>query len=163
MIRVTTTASDAGVQILADAVRAAAVGAGGGFEAAALAARLCADDAVGRCTVNRDSAELGVSVVVDGTELVVTVRDPGEPVTGPPAVVLGLVDSGVVSAATGGADAGVAAFFASGRALASGPACGAVAQPASVKTATINAAGAKEGLVGFEVIGSYPHGMRATV
>lgn len=104
MIRVTTTASDAGVQILADAVRAAAVGAGGGFEAAALAARLCADDAVGRCTVNRDSAELGVSVVVDGTELVVTVRDPGEPVTGPPAAVLGLVDSGLLSAATGGAD-----------------------------------------------------------
>ncbi len=104
VISLVTPANDAGVQVLADVVRAAAVTAGGGAEAAALVVRLCAAEAVGRCTVNRDNAELGVSVVVEGTELVVSVRDPGEPVTGPPDAVLGLVDAGVVSSATGGAD-----------------------------------------------------------
>lgn len=104
VLRVRTPADDDGVAVLADSVRAAATQAGGAAEAAALATRLCATDAVRRCTVDRATAEIGASVTVDGTELVVQLSDPGEPVTGPPDAVLGLVEAGLVSSATGGAD-----------------------------------------------------------
>ena len=90
--------------MLAEVARAAAVSHGGDAEVAALATRLAAVDACRRCTVDPGSATVDLGVSVDGTELLVTVRDTGEPTTGPSADVLALVDLGLATGATGGSD-----------------------------------------------------------
>jgi GNAT superfamily N-acetyltransferase len=104
VITATAAVAPDGVAMLALTARAAATQAGGGAEAAALAVRLLGDDARRRSSVDGDAALLALTVAVEGTELVVSVRDTGEPLTGPPPSVLSLVDLGLVTAADGGGD-----------------------------------------------------------
>ena len=103
-INVTAPADSEGVAVLADVARTAAARHAGGAEVAALLVRLLGDDAVRRSSVDRARATVSLAVDVDGTELVLSVRDAGEPVIGPPAEVLALVDVGLASGADGGAD-----------------------------------------------------------
>jgi GNAT superfamily N-acetyltransferase len=70
----------------------------------ALAVRLLADDARRRSTLDHDQAMLTVEVTGEGTEVVVALRDQGEPVSGPPASVLSLVELGLATGADGGGD-----------------------------------------------------------
>lgn len=93
-----------GVSVLADVARSVAGRHGGGAEVAALAVRLLGDDAVRRSSVDRARATVSLSVAVDGTEVAFSVRDAGEPVIGPAAEVLALVDLGLLSGADGGAE-----------------------------------------------------------
>lgn len=93
-----------GAVVLAEVARAAAAAHGGGADVAALAIRIAAVDATRRCTVDPESATLELRVVLDGTELEVTLHDTGEPTTGPPAEVLSLVDLGLATGVTGGSD-----------------------------------------------------------
>jgi GNAT superfamily N-acetyltransferase len=104
MITVTAPVDDAGVAVLASTAAAAATQLGGGAEVAALSVRLLATDARRRSLLVGDTAEVTLTVEVDGTELVLAVRDTGEPVTGPPVDLLTLVDGGFATGADGGTD-----------------------------------------------------------
>ena len=104
MISVSAPTDDLGISVLAECAGAAATHAGGGAEAAALVVRLLAQDARRRHTVDTADANLHLGVTLDGTELVLTLRDTGEPVNAPPATVLALVELGLATAADGGID-----------------------------------------------------------
>jgi hypothetical protein len=104
MINVSAPIDDLGISVLAECAGAAATHAGGGAEAAALVVRLLAQDARRRHTVDTPDADLHLEVAVDGTELLLTLRDTGEPVNAPPATVLALVELGLATAADGGID-----------------------------------------------------------
>jgi GNAT superfamily N-acetyltransferase len=93
-----------GISVLADAARSAVRQLGGGAEIASLIVKLLADDARVRSTVAEAPAPLELSIVPDGSEIILRLHDFGEPVIGPPAVVLSLVDIGLATAATGGTD-----------------------------------------------------------
>lgn len=93
-----------GISVLADAARSAVGQLGGGAEIASLIVRLLADDARIRSTVSEAPAALELSIEPDGTEILLRLHDFGEPISGPPAVVLSLVDIGLATAATGGTD-----------------------------------------------------------
>lgn len=103
-VRAVVPATDDGVAILADVARAVAERAGGGGAIAALAVGLVGAEARGRLTVNAATAELALEAARRGTELVVTVHDTGEPISGASTAVLGLVDLGLLTAAVGGPD-----------------------------------------------------------
>ena len=99
----------AGTDEVAIAALAAAAGAVAAAhdvaaEVAALAVRLAATDARRRTTVDASGAHLELSVGLAGTELVVALTDTGEPVTGPAAELLALVDLGMVSGVDGGSE-----------------------------------------------------------
>lgn len=104
MITTTAPSDPIGVAVLTEVARTAIAGHGGAGEAAALAVRLLAEDAQRRLVIAEESSELELSIDVDGTELVVRVRDRGEPVSGPPANLLALVDLGLATAADGRVD-----------------------------------------------------------
>jgi hypothetical protein len=104
MITATAPADTIGVAVLAEVARTAIAGHGGGGEAAALAVRLLADDAKRRMVIAEESSDLDLSIDIDGTELVIQLRDRGEPVSGPPASLLTLVDLGLATAADGRID-----------------------------------------------------------
>lgn len=101
MITASGPADSLGAEALSGAARAAAAAHGGGGDTAALAVRLLADDASHRMALLTDG-RLDLTVDRDGTELILRLHDTGEPVTGPPAAVLALVDLGLASAADGG-------------------------------------------------------------
>ena len=104
MISLSTPIDELGLTVLAECAGAAASHAGGGAEAAALVVRLLAQDARRRHTVETPDAALHLDVELDGTELVLSLRDQGEPVSAPPPTVLALVELGLASAADGGVD-----------------------------------------------------------
>lgn len=104
MITATAPVDAAGIAVLASTAASAATHLGGGAEVAALAVRVLATDAQRRSSLHGDSAEVTLTVEVDGTELVMRLRDTGEPVAGPPTEVLALVDAGFATGADGGTD-----------------------------------------------------------
>lgn len=93
-----------GISVLAEAARAAVGQLGGGAEIASLLVRLLAEDARIRSTVTDASAPLELTIEPDGTEITLRLHDLGEPVNGPPGVVLSLVDIGLATSAIGGTD-----------------------------------------------------------
>jgi GNAT superfamily N-acetyltransferase len=93
-----------GISVLADAARSAVLQLGGGAEIAALIVRLLADDAHARSTVEEAPGSLQLFIEPHGTEIILRLHDFGEPVSGPPSVVLSLVDIGLATGATGGTD-----------------------------------------------------------
>jgi hypothetical protein len=68
--------------------------------------QLLAEDAAARMTIAEESSTLDLKIVVEGTELVLTVHDRGEPVSGPSPRLLALVDLGFMTAADGHIDDG---------------------------------------------------------
>ncbi|MFZ9629111.1 MAG: hypothetical protein ACO3C1_07135 [Ilumatobacteraceae bacterium] len=90
--------TEVGATTLAAAARAVAQGHGANGDVLALAVRLLADDARRRCASVPSTPLLGLDLAVDGTELVVTLTDAGEPVSGAAASVLALVESGLLTA-----------------------------------------------------------------
>jgi hypothetical protein len=104
IVTTTTAADHSGITLLADTARSVATQHGGGAEVAALLVRLLGDDARRRSRIDGDAAALTLTITVDGTELALQLRDTGEPVGGPPADVLALVDLGMASSADGGGD-----------------------------------------------------------
>ena len=101
MIAASGPADAIGISALAAAAHATARGYGAPAEAAGLAVRVLAEDAAARLTVAGQSAQLDLEVGVDGTELSLTVYDRGEPISGPSARLLVLVDHGFLTAADG--------------------------------------------------------------
>jgi GNAT superfamily N-acetyltransferase len=101
MITASGPADAVGIAALAAAASASAQGVGATGEAAGLAVRVLAEDAAARMTVSGESAQLDLSIDVDGTELSLTVYDRGEPISGPSARLLVLVDHGFLTAADG--------------------------------------------------------------
>ena len=99
MISASSVATRSGVAVLSATAHAAAEQVGGNGEAAALVVRLLADDACGRIGASSDAGALDLSVVVDGTELVVRLLDRGEPTVGAPDAVMSFVGLGLVNSA----------------------------------------------------------------
>lgn len=93
-----------GLAALAAAAGAVATAHEVSAEVAGLAVRLAAADAARRSTVDPASARLTLRVGVEGTELVVSLSDTGEPVTGPASELLALVDLGLASGVDGGSE-----------------------------------------------------------
>ena len=92
------------IAALAAAAAAVAVAHEVPGEVAALAVRLAATDACRRTTVDASGAHLELAVGPAGTELVISLVDAGEPVTGPAAELLALVDLGLLSGVDGGVE-----------------------------------------------------------
>lgn len=93
-----------GTSVLADAARSITRQLGGAAEIASLVVRLLVDDAHDRSTVADPVPILELRVEANGTEIIIELRDHGEPVSGPPPVVLSIVDLGFATSATGGTD-----------------------------------------------------------
>ncbi|MEY2754070.1 MAG: hypothetical protein RJB65_428 [Actinomycetota bacterium] len=91
-------ATEIGASSLAATAKAVAVGHGANGDIVGAAVRLLADDARARCRASAASATLTIEIAVDGTELVLTVRDPGEPVSRVAPAVLGLAEQGALTA-----------------------------------------------------------------
>lgn len=106
MISATGPSDATGRAALSAAARAAATTLGGPGEIAGLAVQLLAEDAAARMTVAEETTSLDLRMHVDGTELVLTVYDRGEPVSGPSPRLLALVDLGFMTAADGHIDEG---------------------------------------------------------
>jgi GNAT superfamily N-acetyltransferase len=104
MITATAAVNTPGIAVLSGTAASAATHLGGGAEVAALAVHLLATDARRRAIRDGDAAEATLTVDVEGTELVMRLRDTGEPVAGPSTDVLALVDAGFATAADGGTD-----------------------------------------------------------
>ncbi|MEY4173808.1 MAG: hypothetical protein RI900_973 [Actinomycetota bacterium] len=90
-----------GVAVLVAAARTAAARHGASEGVAALAVELLAESARERHIIAEESSELSLEAAVDGTELVLSLSDRGEPIAGPSAKLLSLVGAGFLSAADG--------------------------------------------------------------
>ncbi|MFM8237069.1 MAG: GNAT family N-acetyltransferase [Actinomycetota bacterium] len=101
MISAVAPADEAGIGVLAETARTAVVAAGGPGEVAAVVIRLLGEDATRRLAGGEERAELELTVGLDGTEVIVSLADRGEPVSGAPSVVLALVDLGLATASDG--------------------------------------------------------------
>lgn len=101
MITASGPADNIGIAALAGAARSAAAACGASGEVAGLVAQVLAEDALSRMTVATERRALDLLVDVEGTELVLTLHDRGEPVNGLSARLLGLVDLGFMTAADG--------------------------------------------------------------
>ena len=99
MISVSAPADSAGIEVLCAAVRSAVALNGSDGDSAALALRQGAFGAQQRLRGGEEQAILEASVDIRGTELVVTLRDSGEPVGSPPEGVLALLGAGLLTAA----------------------------------------------------------------
>lgn len=97
MTTVTVPADTAGAGVLAAVAGAVAAHAGAAPDPAGVLVRLWADDATRRTTVAGEGAVLTLAAGVEGTELVLLLGDGGEPVSGPPPEVLGLVGLGLAT------------------------------------------------------------------
>lgn len=95
--RVTVPADESGPVVLAATAGTIARHAGVTPESTATIVRLWAEDARQRTTVGGSEAVLGLEASLDGTELVLWLRDGGEPVVGAPSSVLGLVALGMAT------------------------------------------------------------------
>lgn len=101
MISASGPADNIGIAALAGAARHAATAWGAAGEVAGLVTQVLGEDALARMTVATESRLLDLVVDIDGTELVLTLHDRGEPVSGLSARLLGLVDLGFMTAADG--------------------------------------------------------------
>lgn len=101
MYRASAPGDNDGVAVLVAAARSAAARHGASEGVAALAVELLAASARQRHVIAEESNELSLLASIDGTELVLSVRDRGEPIAGPPAQLLALVGAGFLSAADG--------------------------------------------------------------
>jgi GNAT superfamily N-acetyltransferase len=101
MITASGPADNLGIAALAAVARAATSALGASGEVAGLVVEVLGEDAVRRLTVAGESPSLDLGLTVDGTELVLTLHDRGEPVSGPPSRLLALVDLGFMTAADG--------------------------------------------------------------
>ena len=101
MISLRAPANAVGVAVIAAAARAVVATEGGNGDAAALVLQMAAEDARQRATVGRDDAELDLTAQVDGTEILVILRDRGEPVSGPARMLAPLIELGVMTSAEG--------------------------------------------------------------
>ena len=99
MFSLTARADDSGTAVLAAGARTAMTMSGGDGEGVGLVVRQLAADARRRLSGGEEDDTLHLSGTVRGTEFVATLRDFGEPVTGPPDGVLALLDAGVATAA----------------------------------------------------------------
>lgn len=106
MITASGPADAIGIAALAATARATAQAHGAGAEVAGLAVQVLAEDALARMTVAGQNAQLDLGVHVDGTELLLTLHDRGEPISGPSARLLVLVDHGFLTAADGHVEEG---------------------------------------------------------
>lgn len=105
LISMVAVSDDLGVTAAVGTVRALAERLGASGDAAALAVRLLGDDALRRLR-GFEASPLAVSAHVDGTELVITFIDKGEPVQGALLGTMSLADLGVVTGVDGGTIAG---------------------------------------------------------
>lgn len=92
-------ADDAGIAVLASGVRTWLQMRGGNGEGAGLVTYLLATDARTRLRNGVEENILTLEVQERGTELIVVLRDKGEPVTSPPQGVLPLLEQGIATAA----------------------------------------------------------------
>jgi GNAT superfamily N-acetyltransferase len=92
-------ADDAGIAVLAAGVRTWLQMRGGNGEGAGLVTHLLAADARTRLRKGVEENILRLEVEERGTELIVVLRDKGEPVTAPPQGILPLLDLGIATAA----------------------------------------------------------------
>ncbi|MEI8058431.1 MAG: hypothetical protein WCI29_13620 [Actinomycetes bacterium] len=106
MISLRAPANALGVSVISAAARAVVATEGGNGEAAALVLQMAAEDARQRATVGRAEAELELTTRIDGTEVVVILRDRGEPMSGPARMLAPLIDLGLLTSAEGSIDDG---------------------------------------------------------
>jgi len=92
-------ADDAGIAVLSAGVRTWLQMRGGNGEGAGLVTYLLASDARSRLSKGVEENILVLEVEERGTELIVVLRDKGEPVTAPPQGILPLLDQGIATAA----------------------------------------------------------------
>ncbi len=88
-----------GISILAAGARAAVAARSGAGDGAGLVVRQLAEHAARRLGQGVEDATLHLEGHVRGTEFVLSLKDFGEPVSGPPDGVLALLDAGVLTAA----------------------------------------------------------------
>ena len=98
MISATAPGTAEGISVLVGAARAAAVAHGAIDDVAGLAVRVMAEAALGRRPLAGHDA-LSLSITLAGTELVLALRDQGEPVSSPPVTMLRMVDLGFLDTA----------------------------------------------------------------
>jgi GNAT superfamily N-acetyltransferase len=104
MLSLSTPADESGIAIISAAARAAVASAGGNGEAAALVLQMVAADAQTRSSGGQDSSALEFTAAIDGTEVLLTLRDRGEPLTGPAQQILPLIELGVMTSAEAAPD-----------------------------------------------------------
>ena len=99
MLTLRTPADEAGIAVLAAAARASVAAQGGNGEAAALVLQIAAADAQRRSAGGQDATELEFTAEVDGTEVLLTLKDRGEPLSGPAQSLIPLIELGVMTSA----------------------------------------------------------------
>ena len=99
MYSATAPADDAGIAVLSAGVRTWLQMRGGNGEGAGLVTYLLAADARSRLRKGVEENILRLEVEERGTELIVVLRDKGEPVTAPPKGILPLLDQGIATGA----------------------------------------------------------------
>lgn len=90
-------ATEIGAAVLAAAARSVAVGHGANGDVVGAVVRLLADDARSRTPASGAPGHVSLDIVTEGTELVLSVRDPGEPIARVTSAVLALADGGSVT------------------------------------------------------------------
>lgn len=99
MYSVAAPADDAGIAVLSAAVRTWLQMRGGYGEGAGLVAYLLGADARSRLSKGVEENVLLLEIEERGTELIVVLRDKGEPVTAPPQGILPLLEQGIATSA----------------------------------------------------------------
>jgi hypothetical protein len=106
MISISVTADDVGIDVAPAAVRTAMAAFGGDSEAVGLIVRHLVVDARARLHGGEEDATVVVSAEGLGTEFVVTMRDRGLPIAGPPNSLMTLLDAGLANSAQARTDGG---------------------------------------------------------
>lgn len=104
MIEITAPPDEVGSAALTAAARMAVERLGGDGDGCALVVRLLLEDVVSRQIEGVDAGDVRLSVDVDGTQVVLTLRDGGAPVQAEPASLHPLVMLGVVTGSSTGTD-----------------------------------------------------------
>jgi len=104
MVTVRADSDDSGIAVISAAARAAVAASGGNGDAAAMALQLAAMDARRRSNALADSVELELIVTDDGTEVRLTLRDHGEPLSGPAAALAPLLELELMSSSSARVD-----------------------------------------------------------
>ena len=106
MISISVRADDVGIDVAPAAVRTAMAAFGGDSEAVGLIVRHLVVDARARLHGGEEDATVVVSAEGLGTEFVVTMRDRGLPVAGPPNSLMTLLEAGLATSAQARTDGG---------------------------------------------------------
>lgn len=104
MLTLRTPADDVGIATIAAAARALVAAQGGNGDAAALVLQMAASDARRRTGGGQDDDILEFSGEVEGTEVLLVLRDRGEPLTGTAHALSPLIELGVMTSAQAHAD-----------------------------------------------------------